>query len=257
MSTNKYVRALSDPLRTLRILNRRHFQIGIRNNDPQIKILNSWPYGVMPKISLAECFPNIMDISYEIIRGFDRTENMSITVLELNVLLAIEKYISAKRVLEIGTYDGGTTVNLAANLEPGGIVTTIDLPPGNSSLKLKISAAHDNSSDPDLVGTQFRGGKFESRIHQIFGDSADLDFAALDGPYDLVFIDGCHDYEYVKSDSEKSLSVLNPDGVIVWHDYSMIPDVAEYVDELAARLPVRVIQGTRLALYSARWRKLA
>jgi hypothetical protein len=38
------------------------------------------------------------------------------------------------------------------------------------------------------------------------------------GPYDLIFIDANHDYEFVKQDFENALGMINPNGVIALHD---------------------------------------
>jgi len=39
------------------------------------------------------------------------------------------------------------------------------------------------------------------------------------GPFDLIFIDGSHYYEYVKSDTQNALGCLTAGGLVVWHDY--------------------------------------
>jgi predicted O-methyltransferase YrrM len=177
-----------------------------------------------------------------------RTNNMSVTVLELNALLAMLRHIGARRVMEIGTYDGGTTVNLAANLPEDGRVVTADLPPSFSGFELKASSFHDNRSAHSLVGSQFRGTPHEGRIVQVFEDSAKIDYASLGGPFDVFFIDGCHDYVYVKHDSEQALRHVRPGGLVAWHDYGMIEDVSRCVDELARVRPIHAVQGTRLAV---------
>ena len=55
----------------------------------------------------------------------------------------------------------------------------------------------------------------------IFGDSTSMD--VLDktknsGPYDAVFIDGNHSYEYVKKDYENYSKFVKNDGIIAFHD---------------------------------------
>jgi hypothetical protein len=64
----------------------------------------------------------------------------------------------------------------------------------------------------------------------------------------MIFIDGNHYYDYVKSDSENALGCLRAGGLIVWHDYGMIEDVSRAVDELAGRVGVLAIRGTSLAV---------
>jgi predicted O-methyltransferase YrrM len=51
------------------------------------------------------------------------------------------------------------------------------------------------------------------------------DFAASwEGqPFDIVFIDGAHDYESVKADIDVALKFLADDGVLAFHDYRAYP----------------------------------
>jgi hypothetical protein len=60
---------------------------------------------------------------------------------------------------------------------------------------------------------------------------------------DLVFIDGNHDYEWVKHDTDLALRLGAK--IIVWHDYGTEPGVTRAVDELGEGV-VRVL-GTRIA----------
>ena len=55
----------------------------------------------------------------------------------------------------------------------------------------------------------------------------------VDGPLDLVFIDGDHSYEHVKQDIELWLPKLRKGGILAGHDYGHpdLPDVKRAVDE--------------------------
>jgi len=48
--------------------------------------------------------------------------------------------------------------------------------------------------------------------------------------FDLVFIDGDHAAESVKSDIDKALSVLRPGGLIAFHDYRLHPKEVDQSD---------------------------
>jgi predicted O-methyltransferase YrrM len=52
--------------------------------------------------------------------------------------------------------------------------------------------------------------------------------------YDVVFIDGSHDYESVKRDADLALGRLTDNGVLAFHDYDSGRDegVTRAVDEL-------------------------
>jgi predicted O-methyltransferase YrrM len=248
MSLRSVKKAVLNPLKTARLVNRRYLRLGVASKDPEVNALRGWVYGALQRRPLAELFPGIEKASYTVVNGFTRTDNMSVTLFELNALLAMARHIDARRVMEIGTFDGGTAVNLAANLPDGGVVVTADLPPSFKRFELAASSFHDNQSDHALVGRQFRGTSHEAKITQLLEDSAKIDYAKLGGPFDLFFIDGCHDYLYVKHDTEQALRHVRPKGLVVWHDYGMIEDVSRYVDEVARDREVNVIRGTRLAV---------
>jgi predicted O-methyltransferase YrrM len=178
----------------------------------------------------------------------------SVTLEEAVCLCAIARHLHARRILEIGTFDGNTALALAANLEDGGGVTTVDLPrdfdPARDRTALAIEEPI-NLTSRDRVGAQFRNHPLASRVRQVFGDSATLDWKALGGPFDLVFIDGCHDAAYVDADTRHAMEVLATPGAVVWHDYGQFRDVSTVVDRIAREtraLDVFAIAGTRLAV---------
>jgi predicted O-methyltransferase YrrM len=189
-----------------------------------------------------------------------RTIGWSLDLQELIHILSVAKYTNAKRILEIGTFDGFTALNLAANLADGGEVCTLDLPQDGQSRFGPIS----NVCDPGIVGSKFREEKEVNQIRQLWADSTTADWKEFGSPFDLILIDGCHDYPYVKSDSASAIKHLRPGGIIIWHDYGQFADVSRAVDEFAREVHIVAIIGTRLACHrslgthasldaSARW----
>jgi predicted O-methyltransferase YrrM len=66
-------------------------------------------------------------------------------------------------------------------------------------------------------------------ITHLRGDSRYFDFAALDMKFDLVFIDGAHQYDFVLSDTKKVFEHLaHENTVVVWHDYGTHPDQVRF-----------------------------
>jgi predicted O-methyltransferase YrrM len=51
------------------------------------------------------------------------------------------------------------------------------------------------------------------------------------GTFDFIFIDGDHSMEGVILDTEYSENILNPTGIIVWHDYAGVTTVSEYLEK--------------------------
>jgi predicted O-methyltransferase YrrM len=217
--------------------------------DPETRRIASWACLDGCRESTSKTFPQIESIEVKVLRPHDRIIGTSIDLLELMMLLSVVRYLNARNILEIGTSDVNTTLNLAENCTPEGRVTTIDLPlDWSGEPGLGIPNCYINVTSRKKVGIQFKDTPYESQIRQVFADSATLNWNELSGPFDLVFIDGNHHYAYVKRDTENALRHLKSGGCIVWHDYAAIKDVSTAVDEFAQSLKVYSIRGTRLAL---------
>ncbi len=117
------------------------------------------------------------------------------------------------------------------------------------------NAADDASIDTLTLPNEFEKFYYENtpvsdKIKQHFGDSAIFDDTLFHGQMDMIFIDGCHDYDYVLSDTEKALRMIKPGGVIFWHDYSpRMPSNFRELNELASKLPLVHLKDTRLVAY--------
>jgi hypothetical protein len=228
---------------------RRALPFGIPFKDLEAYRITTWRHGRLPRVHLTQIFPGIESVGVTLLNLFQRKIGLSVDAGELMILCAIEKAIGAQKVLEIGTYDGNTALNLAANLPEDGQVTTIDLPPDwDRHFIYDVPDNYWNVTDRHRIGIQYRQTQYESRIRQVLGDSAGLDWQALQPPFDLIFIDGCHYRDYVRADTENALRNLRAGGVVVWHDYGDLKDVSRIVDETSRRITVYAIRGTRLAV---------
>ena len=76
-------------------------------------------------------------------------------------------------------------------------------------------------------------GKYIKNTPVKFEFCDSMKYEPKDEEYDMVFIDGNHDYEHVKSDTELALK-LKPK-IIVWHDYGMEPAVSTFVNEFGGQ----------------------
>lgn len=238
------LRTLRDPRWTLNVL-RQH----LTPPDPEAARIIKWSYGVAPRVAITEVFPGIEETDITLSRTFDRSIGTSLDVLEILMLVAIVKFKGAKRVLEIGTYDGNTALNIAANTGPGAVITTVDLPPDwKGDLALDVPEKYKNVTKGSDIGRQYRNSPVRDKIQQIYGDSAVLDWTTFGGPFDVIFIDGCHNEKYVRQDTRNAIRCLTGGGVIIWHDYGEFKDVSEVVDETAREMIVHAIRGTRLAV---------
>lgn len=167
---------------------------------------------------------------------------------ELIILATICKYLNPKFVFEFGTFNGLTTLHLALNAAAGARVLTIDLDPEDTRRQLINDDTYyikDSS-----VGVMFQAAPERMQIEQIFGDTTTFDQSAHLGKADLIFIDAGHEYELVRSDTEKALDMLAPNGVILWHDYVFSHyGVYTWLNELSHAIPLHSIPNATLVCY--------
>lgn len=167
-------------------------------------------------------------------------------VQEMLALCRILRYRRPQSVFEIGTFEGGTTLQMAANCEAQ--ILTLDLDPSRADQRVVTDPSLDVY--PYTPGARFMGTPYASRITQLYGDSQCFDFGPYAQKMELVFVDACHHYEWVRKDSESALAMVAPGGAVIWHDYApYAPGVVRALDELAPRIGLRQIRGTSLVIY--------
>jgi predicted O-methyltransferase YrrM len=120
---------------------------------------------------------------------------------------ALAELARGKRVLEIGSYCGLSTVCMARTADH---VTAVDY--------------FDGRGTPNPQNTL---DAFKANLDR-YGVQDKVEVCHPDGEpplpyYDLVFIDGAHDYESVRADIYKALDALKPGGLIAFHDYRRRP----------------------------------
>jgi hypothetical protein len=173
---------------------------------------------------------------------------------ELMVLLSILVADSPEEVLEIGTYMGHTTRQMAENLRTA-TIHTVDLPEHFSvkdSIEQQLPMDDFHIIKRRIVGREFKGQACESRIKQHFVDTASWDFNSAGHPT-FFFIDGSHTYEYCMNDSEKCLDLCKGHGVFLWHDCDdRHPGVVRLVLEWRRQgRDIRRIFGTSMAYWKS------
>jgi hypothetical protein len=148
---------------------------------------------------------------------------------DLDLLLRLVKYLEPSIVLEIGTFTGKTTFQLAKNL-PSSLIITIDLPQEKIVGGNQLYGTDNAYLQPtNLIGTVFNGTPEEKQIVQIFSDSSTtqcqttLDEILQGRKIDFAFIDGSHSYPNVKNDFENIvLPRLSSDGIAFFDDYGLL-----------------------------------
>lgn len=158
---------------------------------------------------------------------------MSMDIFTISSLACIVASLEPRKILEIGSYRGLTTLNLAINA-PDAEIYAVDIEERETHWEDRYEA---------------------ERIHQYQGDSSTFDFSVIGDGIDFCLIDGGHSYDQVKTDTQRVLPFLTDDALLLWDDYGrcdFLPDydyfgVSRFAHELA-RFGVCVLYDTSIAL---------
>lgn len=171
----------------------------------------------------------------------------SLNLLERLLLFLVVQGTGARRIFEIGTFNGGTTRLMAQWVPADGHVVTLDLPPERFDA---------TQHPPDLHGAQigsvFQGSSVESKITQLLEDSLEFDPVPYESSFDVVLVDGAHDYAHGLTDSRTALRLIRPGGVILWDDFE--PHWADLVRGICTAMSGRRFgrfHGSSFAVHSA------
>jgi cephalosporin hydroxylase len=138
-----------------------------------------------------------------------------------------------KRIVEIGSYQGKSTVFFAKSLEALGVdgkVTAIDPHSGDrqqlGSLNVSVLPSF------EMFRAHIAACRVEEFVEPIVAMSHD---AAKDWalPVEYLFVDGWHSYDAVMTDGEDWIPHLDGDGIVVFDDATRYHEVGRAVDDLA------------------------
>ena len=203
----------------------------------------------IPVKGLLDVFPAIKGVSSQIHTGSAMSLTLgNLAVQELAMISAISALIRPRLIFEFGTFDGRTTLHLALNTPDETRIMTMDLPMDNAARAVITDDTHYTQNVQ--VGHYFLTEKVGSRIEQLFCNSMDYDHKHLRHKVDLVFVDGGHLFEVVKSDSIKALEMVGPGGVALRHDDSPAhPGVYGHLNDLSSSLPLAKLEGSSFVCY--------
>jgi predicted O-methyltransferase YrrM len=134
---------------------------------------------------------------------------------ELSELLWLVEEHAPKRLVEIGTCAGGTLYCLCRLAQPDATIVSIDKPMGRFGGGYSEERAEEmqklfprERQELHLLQADSQLPETLERLHGILGGEQ----------LDLLFIDGDHTYEGVKSDFEMYSPLVAKGGMIVFHD---------------------------------------
>ena len=145
---------------------------------------------------------------------------MMVGRLEGGFLAALVQLTGAKRILELGTFTGYSSISMATALPDDGRIITCDVDPDATSIARRYM---------DESG---HGDKIEIRLGPALGT-----IETLDGPFDLVFIDA--DKPNYENYYEAVLPKLADDGLLIadnvlWSGRVVEPDGDESTQAIKA-----------------------
>jgi hypothetical protein len=157
----------------------------------------------LPQLDLFDLFP-VFD---ESVAPYAFLEGGS-SAIDLALLKALARRYERCRYFEIGSWRGESIANVASV----------------ASECISLSLSDDEMrqagwTDPYLATARFFSRELKNVVH-IGHDSKTFDYTPYLGTCDLVFIDGDHSYDGVRSDTANAFRLLRDErSVIVWHDY--------------------------------------
>jgi predicted O-methyltransferase YrrM len=188
------------------------------NRDPSFGALEEWPETVDGFDDLAFLFS-----STQLNHGV-----VSLAIDEAAYLFRLVRSLGPGTIAEIGRYKGGSTMLIAAAMDPDATLWSYDV-----HVKLAETGA-DSDAEVELALARYG---LEDRVHLLVADSKTAPPPA-DGCR-LVFVDGDHAYASVRGDYENWRGAVLPGGHLLFHDaVSLRPfavrdaEVARLMDEI-------------------------
>jgi predicted O-methyltransferase YrrM len=147
---------------------------------------------------------------------------------EAAYLFRLVRGLGPATLVEIGRYKGGSTLLLAAAMDPAAGLHSYDL-------HREFDVGHRGpEQDRHLAAALGRYG-LQDRVELVVADSHTV---AHSGTCDLVLVDGDHSYDEVRGDYDHWRSALEPGGHLLFHDaverpfLNFEPGVAQLVSEI-------------------------
>lgn len=157
----------------------------------------------LKEVDLLDLFPGFN----ETVEPFSHLYGTSLPI-DLAILKQFAKRYSDCAYMEIGSWRGESLANLAPVCKRC------------VSISLSDDEMRGIGLSEDVIKMQRFYSKKFSNVEHFTGDSTKFDFSKI-GTFDVIFVDGDHRYEAVKSDSENAFRLLkNEQSIIIWHDYT-------------------------------------
>jgi predicted O-methyltransferase YrrM len=172
---------------------------------------------VIKKYGRSEGLPTIdwLDLFPDLVETITPSSHLDADTLPTDyaLLKGLARKKGFRSYFEIGTWRGESVANVATVTEECVSVRLPDDEMRRRGLPEEFVRVHG-----------FFSHKLKN-VRHVLQDSLSLDYTPFMRKYDLVFIDGDHAYDSVKTDTQNAFKLLRTnDSVIVWHDYGFSPE---------------------------------
>jgi predicted O-methyltransferase YrrM len=202
---SKLIEAISALVKTPSLIN----NVINDNTIWQKKVTEQFDLNVgLPVIQLNDLFPNFS----ETLNSFSFLGGGSLPT-DIALLKSAARKFDDCKYFEIGTWRGESVCNVADVAKE---CYTLNLDP-NQLVQL--------TKNQKYADAHFFFSKDLPNVTQLLGDSRTFDYAGLNKKFDVIFIDGSHHYDFVKSDTQNVFQhLLHDNSIVIWHDYAYSPE---------------------------------
>ena len=166
----------------------------------------------LPQVQLNDLFPDFS----ETLNSFSFSGGGSLPT-DIALLKSLCRKFENAAYFEIGTWRGESVRNVADVAKECYTLNLSKQQMLNLGLSEKYADAHAFFS------------KGLPNVTHLHGDSRIFDYAGLNKKFDVIFIDGNHHFDFVKSDTEKVFEhLVHENSIVVWHDYAYNPEKVRF-----------------------------
>lgn len=173
------------------------------NDISELMKIFGWDMEPILDNPLIHKFENFLDVNQRRIR-------------DAEVLGTVVKNINPTVCLDIGTAEGQSAALMTINA-PQAIVYTINISP-DDIINDKGGRLTTVAMEYEKIGSYYRERNLEN-IRQIIANTGTWEPDI--GNIDLVYVDGCHDTDFVYNDTRKALKFMKPRSFVLWHDFNL------------------------------------
>jgi predicted O-methyltransferase YrrM len=203
------MRKISKALKAFRLIFSKPYLLNHILDDEEVKReyvqkKYGFPNG-LPSVNLLELFPDFEDT----IQPYSFLDGSSLPT-DMALLRGLAKKYNCKNYFEIGTWRGESVAVVADIIEN---CVSLNLPDD----EMRAMGLNEN-----YINMHRFFSKDLKNVKHLQANSLTFDFNQMNQKFDLIFVDGDHHSESIKSDTEKVFKLLKDENsIIVWHDYGI------------------------------------